>query len=364
MPPPSNLPESHADRIRTLREHPENVLMPGDLFMRSGPQDYVGAALAITATLYFRDAHLPEVREAVAACFDEYEAVAGPHLTWLWHEGPRNRSGKSSYARSRPLRTMLARLDEDDALSFGYVSGKQPHDAGEWEFHVFGRRGWEVKLGHPELSCLRFSMPILYVEDHPTALQAMFAGFAARLRAAHGHAGYGLVLSLVREDRNQPVEAWFAERAYGLDVGSPMSGARHAQDGIKTVAWLTALDHALVDRVGGLAAIRAALPEAWFALYDYGNGLVVQAGPRPDTAPVHQPRPASLVLPNMLFRPVRLRTVGLHYGGVDDEPRLNGDAADQWLARLDVAEDDLPAYRVALLDEPRLTEATTLARRA
>ncbi|EPN25323.1 hypothetical protein A247_16859, partial [Pseudomonas syringae pv. actinidiae ICMP 19099] len=37
-----------------------------------------------------------------------------------------------------------------------------------------------------------------------------------------------------------------------------------------------------------------------------------------------------------------------------------GWAAEQWLKRFDIEEDELMAYKARLLDEPRLTKATTL----
>jgi hypothetical protein len=113
--------------------------------------------------------------------------------------------------------------------------------------------------------------------------------------------------------------------------------------------------------VGGLPAIKARLPQDWFALYDYGAGLIVQAGPTPEAAPVNQPKPARLVLPNHLFKPLRAPKVGLHSGSVNGEPRLNGEEGLQWLKRLDIGEEELTTYQTQLRDEPKLTADTTLS---
>lgn len=248
-------------------------------------------------------------------------------------------------------------------MSFIYVSGEQPHDAGDWEFQVYGLRGWKAKMGDWGLCALRFSMPLLYVEENPTALQTMFVSFARRLKAIHGYGGHGLVLSAVREDDNQPFEAFLAQRLNGLDVGHPVASATHAHEGLKTVSWLTAVNNEMVEKIGGLSTIRSELPMDWFALYDYGAGLVIQAGPRPEAAPVDQPKPARLVLPNMLLRELRAPKISVHYPSKDGEPRIIGWGAEQWLKRFDVPDDELLAYKAQLLDEPRLTRATTLADR-
>ena len=352
------------DPLQLMRDHPEAMRIQGGLLTKQGPQDYVGSVPAVTGTLFFKDAHLPEVREAICVCFDEYAVIAGHHFTWLWREEPPEGPPKIPYPKAKSMRSMLKHMKENDLVSFAYISGSQPHDAGDWEFQVSGVRGWQAKMQNWGLSVLRFSMPILYVEENPTAFQAMFISFAMRLKAVHGYGGYGLVLSLVRSDDNQPFEAYLAEKLSGFDVGTPVGVSQAALAGLKTVSWLTAVNRDMVELVGGLSTIRSELPMDWFALYDYGAGLVIQAGPKPDAAPTDRPKPARLVLPNALFKPVRMPQIGsLHRNSVDGEPRLNGWAAEQWLKRFDIDESELMVYKAQLLDEPKLTPATTLQNR-
>jgi hypothetical protein len=348
------------DPIQLMREHPEKMRVPGGLLTKRGPQDYVGSVPAITGTLFFKNAHLPEVREAICACFDEYEAIATPYLTWLWREEPPEGPDKFAYPIAPSMRSMVKRMKENDLLAFTYTSGEQPYDAGDWEFDVSGMRGWEAKMVVRGTSVLRFSLPMLYVEEHPTAFQAMFVNFARRLRALHGYGGHGLVLSAVRLSENQPFEAFLANKLNGLDVGHPVAGATHAHLGIKTVSWLTAVNSEMVEKVGGLSAIRSELPMQWFAFYDYGAGLVIQAGPKPEAAPTDQPKPARLVLPNLLFKEIRTPKVSVHYASKEGEPRIIGWAAEQWLKRFDIEEDELLTYKARLLDEPKLIKASTL----
>ncbi|KEZ67477.1 MULTISPECIES: type VI immunity family protein [Pseudomonas] len=348
------------DQAQLIREHAEKMRVPGGLLTKQGPQNYVGSVPAITGTLFFNDAHLPEVREAICSCFDEYEALAKEHLTWLWREEPPEGPDKFAYAKAPPMRSMVKRMKENDLVAFTYISGKQPHDAGDWEFDVSGMRGWEAKMLVCGTSALRFSMPRLYVEEHPTAFQAMFVSFARRLKAIHGYSGHSLVLSAVRVSDNQPFEAFLAEKLHGLDVGHSVAGSAHAHEGIKTVSWLTALSNEWIEKIGGIGEIQAELPMDWFALYDYGSGLVIQSGPIPEAAPTDQPKPARLVLPNRLLKAIRAPKVSLHNPSKNGEPRIIGWAAEQWLKRFDIEEDELMAYKARLLDEPKLTKATTL----
>lgn len=335
---------------------------PGGLLTKQGAQEYVGSVPALTATLFFKDAHTKDMREAICQCFEEYEAIAKDHLTWLWREEPPEGPDKQPYAKAKPMREMMKNMHEDDLVSFGYVSGQKPHDAGEWEFHVSGIRGWQEKMGTWGLCSLRFSLPLLYFGEHPIAFQTLFLSFARKLKAEHGYGGYGLVLSLVRRDECEPFEAYYSDQMHGFDVGSPVWNSEAVKNGIKTVSWLTAINNDMVEKLGGLYMINSELPPLWFAKYDYGNGIVIQAGPTPEAAPVAtNPKPAILVLPNMTLKAVRTPKIGsLHHNSQNGEPCITGWAAEQWLQRFDVPEEELIEYKAKLLYEPKLTKATTL----
>ncbi|MCM5680544.1 DUF3396 domain-containing protein [Schlegelella sp. S2-27] len=350
------------DYEKFLLENLDKVQIPGGLLTRKGRQDYIGAVPAFTGTLYFVDAHTDAVRNAICQCFEEYEALAKEHLTWLWREDPPEGPDNVAYPKAKPMRDMMQGLGENDLVSFYYESGAQPHEAGSWEFQVVGRRGWQARMKGLGYSSLRFSMSILHVHQHPTAFQQMFVNFASRLKAVHGYGGIGLVRSVVRDDDNEPVEAYMSEHMYGLDIGSAFGLSRSVVAGIKTVSWLTAINKEMIEKIGGQFRIQSELPGTWFALYPYSNGLVIQAGPKALGAFVNEdPKPATYVLPNMLLKEVRTPKIGhIHGGSADGKPRIRGKAAEDWLQRFDVPEDELLAYKAKLLNEPKLSKETML----
>jgi hypothetical protein len=351
--------------IKWMNTHERNVL-PGAMLMKHGPHDYIGAALAVRGTLYFHGSHTAEVREAICQCFDAYETIAKPHLTWLWREEPPEGPDKFAYDKARPLRDMMSRLDADDHVGFAYIGGQKPHDASPWLFYVSGLRRWEAKLGWKGLDSLEFSLPRSVIDAHPRLFQQLFTDFARRLAAAHGHAGFAFNLSAVRWEENEATEAVMVSKMAGLDAGTSTLVARHGKTGIvdhiKTVGWLTAINASMVDAAGGIETLRSELPRDWFAKYDYGTGLVIQAGPEPEIAPVElDPKPAIYVLPNMALQTIRVRHIdSLHSYPKEGEPRLAGAAAERWLRRFDVPPEEILAYKAKLLDEPRLTPASLL----
>jgi hypothetical protein len=62
----------------------------------------------------------------------------------------------------------------------------------------------------------------------------------------------------------------------------------------------------------------------------------------------------------MLFKEVRTPKAHLHYNSMGGEPRIIGPGAEQWLKRFDIEDNELMTYKAKLLDEPKLTKATTL----
>ena len=340
--------------------------MPGALLMKYGPQDYVGATIAVRGTLYFKGAHTPEVREALCQCFDAYQAVAKDHLTWLWRDEPPSGPDKFAYTKAPELRSMVKQMDEDDHFGFTYTGGEKPHDASPWLFSTFGQRAWQARMGSWGVDSLIFSIPRELVDANPTLFQKLFVEFCRLLKVEHGHGGFALNLSPVRKEPNQPTEAFMVARMAGLDAGSGhLIGCwpdKDTENHIINVGWLTAINRAMVEKVGGFFTVRSELPAGWFAKYDYGNGIVIQAGPEPEIASVElDPKPAIYVLPAMTLKDLRLAdTFDLHYGSKDGEPRLTGLAAKEWFARFDVPEEDLIHYKAKLLGEPKLTDATVL----
>ncbi|MGY2293276.1 DUF3396 domain-containing protein [Pseudomonas sp. SDO528_S397] len=351
-----------------LSKQPHLLEMPGNLLMKGGREDYIGAVLCLRGTLYFKDAHTPLVREALCQCFDHFKRLAEPNLTWLWREEPPQGKPLTAYSDAKPLREMMEAMDEDDDLSFSYTSGQQSNDAGAWLFDLFGQRGWEAKMGD-DLSVLEFSVPLIYQEQNPVAFLKLFFDAARRLAAQQGYAGHAFNLCVTKRDDNEPTEAFMAARMPGLDVGTAALLANIPEfkpTKIKTVSWLTVLDQARLDLVGGLDALRAQLPASHFAFYEYGNGIIIQAGAYPSLGgDAEDPKPAAYVVLNQALKSIRYDTVGsLHGGSHDGELRLVGWSADQWLKRLDVDEADIPAWREKLLNnEPHLDATTTLSER-
>lgn len=355
---------SNSDWLAQIQQHPETLLLPGAMLMKGGPSNYIGAAFAFTGTLFFDGAHEKTVRDQVCDCFDEYAAVAGDHLTWLWREEPPAGPAVQPFADAKPMRKLSAAMEEDDLFSFCYTGGVKKDDASPYMFHVSGERGWKARKKSKPLSVLVFSLPILPVEQNPRVLLQLFYSFAKRLKPLHGFAGHSLVMSPSRVDENEPTQAFMAEKMVGLDVGDSVFMSSRLRGGFKTVSWLTALSSELLSKVGSVDDLRQELPPSWFAFYDYDGGLIVQAGAKPDVGSVDLGLPPAYVLANHALEAARIPAFETFHGASHDgEPRIMGAAAEAWLHRLDVSPDELLSYKARMLTEPKLDAGNTLGER-
>jgi hypothetical protein len=348
---------------QALRDNQNKLKFPGRMLMRKGPDEsYVGVVPAIAGVLYFKGGHTSEGRQRIAECFALFTEQAKAELRWMLLSEPPKGPDRYPVAKAPPLGKYLDALDKSYGFGIVFHNGQQDVDAGDWTFEVFARHDWQARMPRYGPDVLRFSMPLLHVLDNPTAFQRLFVSLADKLGAVHGHGGYALMLSSMRESDNQSFEAWFVPQANGFDAGHPLSVARHAQDKLKTVSWLTAVNAQMVKKVGGQHRLYSELPRDWFAFYPYSNGLVIQGGPSPNAAALSiDPKPAIYVLPHMLFKDVIADDIkGLHNASVSGEPRMNESETRDWMQRFEVPDSELMAYRAKLLGEPKLTEDTTL----
>jgi hypothetical protein len=132
-----------------------------------------------------------------------------------------------------------------------------------------------------------------------------------------------------------------AMRFCALDVNAPSGTSIHCEHGIKSINWLTAVSHRLLERVGGAEAVaKAAGPE--IVVHPYSNGAVFQAGETPQIGDSQQGLipPAYVALgkalkPLRAAYPDRLVTAPPNFGPLAPGENANKVFTQRWLARFD-----------------------------
>lgn len=347
------------EEYKLWAEKQEEGATGGGLFAKGGPEDYVGAVPAIRAVLYFKEGYSDEMREMIAQCFDDYSEIAKDHLTWLWQdEPPKEESENLAFNKAKPIRDSLKNYSPMKAFYFLYTSGKEKFATGAWEFAVGGVSKWRSEMGIYQ-SSLTFSMPIVWVEENSKLFIELFIKCAQRLKANHGYAGYACIISQIREEKNEPTEAFFSRKWWAMDVGSPTKESNNLINGIKTVSWLTAINYEWFNKIKEKEMLNSELPMNWFVGYDYGNGVVFQSGTLPLSGSVEEdPLPAPYVLLNRILKPLRVEKIGsLHRGNQDnpEAPLITGYRAEAWMKRFDIEDDQKLEYFEKLQNEPKLS---------
>lgn len=111
------------------------------------------------------------------------------------------------------------------------------------------------------------------------------------LRPGHGTAGLSFIPDFGFGLSAQSTLAWpMIARHPGFDwpdVGTwCVRASKDPQRSIRTVGWLTILDDAFVERLGGRAALEAKLT-ADCLIHDWDGGILIQAGPMPRAGDVN-----------------------------------------------------------------------------
>ncbi len=346
------------EEYKLWAEQQEQGAIGGGLFAKGGPEDYVGAIPAIRAVLYFKEGFSDDMREAIAQCFDDYQAYAKDHLTWLWQdEPPKGERENIAFSDAKPIRESLKNYSPMKAFNFIYISGKEKFATGPWEFNASGASKWQIINGTYQ-STLTFSMPIEWVEENTKIFIELFIKFANRLKAKHGYAGYACIISRIRDDKNEPTEAYLSRKWWAMDVGNPYLESDNLLNGIKTVSWLTAINYEWFNPIKEEQALNSELPMNWFIGYDYGTGIVIQAGNLALNGFVEEdPLPAPYVLLNRVLKPLRVEKIGsLHRvnHNNDENPLITGYRAEAWMKRFDIEEAEKLDYFGKLQQEAKL----------
>ncbi|WGS49297.1 DUF3396 domain-containing protein [Paraburkholderia sp. D15] len=351
--------------LQWAKENQSKALIPNALLEPRYPHEGIGAALVIRAVLYFEGAYETSVRLTLAACLDEYLASSGDVFNFVWHNG----KAFQTFKRAKPMRKLATSLKENDRFDFNFTSGEQASDAGFYGFHTFGMRAWQQKMGTRGIDVVEFSWPMLAVQENPDVFARLFFNAAQRLNAIHGHAGHAVNLSPVARQENEATEYWISQMMPGFDVGPAIDNAtRDLKGQIKTVSWLTAIDKAMFDKVGGARGLRAELPPSWFSLHDYGAGVIIRAGVEPSSGDAGSDAerpwlpPAYVVLDHALL-PIRATSLDvLQQGTINGDAPVYGTVAstNAWLRRFETDENGLLAAKAALLDTPPLQPSNVL----
>lgn len=235
---------------------------------------------------YFRGGETAEKRSAMLQCFQDYESLCGPMLSWWVVENKSLRAVAKLKVRDMSPYLLSPKWETPDAYeeacTFVWHGGQCREDASPIRIEGFGQSRFDMEHGD-SYSHLRVSFPVTFWADKCEALFDMVLRWSARLQPVHGYGGVTLIQSMnnglvqMYEDE----ECGFATDFPGIEIDDPISTANSTQLGIKGGNWLTLIENAYVSKLGGPEQLRSELgPD--FQIQGYSGGMLIVAGSCPE----------------------------------------------------------------------------------
>jgi hypothetical protein len=293
-----------------------------------GPDDHVFLLIGHQATLYCERGRSAEARQRVRACLDAFLTVARPHLRWM--TTPDGKRWEPFEDRRADAFCALLDGPAADTWEMHWHGARYPDETSEFQFEAFGQDRVRGRLSY-----LRVALPLGAFPESAGAFAALVRYLCQLLLPCHGYGGIAFVESTDPGVKNQaqPTVYALAQRFPGIEVDRPLIHLLRVEGGIKGVNWLTVLGPRFVERMGGTAALRAALPEP-FVFHPFDGGLLLQAGPVPQTGDRNQKLwPAFYPELARLLRPIRIKEHPCFDYGVPG--RFTAETTMEWLTRFD-----------------------------
>jgi hypothetical protein len=300
--------------------------------------DIVAVRLGLLCTLYVQHPQDRAVRQALAECGDQYQAMFGEHLSLYL-----NPTGNGRFVRypkgGVSLAEYLANNNAPDAL-FGpsFSSGANVRDASSYSVDIWAsrRRGLPTDDDPAYFSA---TLPFAFLKDQPgtAAFQRLVHGWCRILKPYCGYAGIGAIQSVEGAERDRTAYDVYpiAVRFPGVEIEDAGAVSRRMGSHIKGVNWLTALSDEVLAPIGGRQALLAQLDEN-FRIMEYEGGVLIQAGPAPELGDVNRTQvPRFYRQLSRLVRPVRMEFPKGDSFIRPPNADENTEATNRWLARFD-----------------------------
>lgn len=286
--------------------------------------------LGIIATFYLDKGWDDGVRAAVAGCFEHYHSIFGSMLRWARNTKNKRWVPANSEKMMSP-RDLFAvdSIDEDMAWEFDYHSGKSEEEAGQFCIHGLGSPRWE----EDDLSYLSITVSYDWFYTHREEFIHLVLDWCKQLAPLHGYAGLSLIESpdvAIRRD-HEVLVVGLAKRFPGVELDYPYSHVIYLKQGLKGVNWLTIIGEEFLSQQKDSASKMQSVREV-ARVYDYGKGVVIQAGEQPESGDINRNHfPDAYRKVNKHFRAWRVHKLGRFHGSTGFDQA----ASEAWLARFD-----------------------------
>ena len=346
----------------------------------------------VIGTVFFAHGAKPDGRRGLLACFDRFDELFGSHLISgkdedLAHLSKKNAKGVEKIRRAivdtpEFLQVSVTRSSAPNATSAPDYEISTLTDIENPEDYV-SPEGWTAPKGQEAgYSYLKFSVPMeLVTRPEGQEQYEQFLRYVCEQLDVRG--GYGGLSAVTAYNyHNWQAQEWaIASRFSGIEIDACAHLSKHewntsSYDGtqvrmtaiypylrpgskvgswgfIKSVNWYTLLGDLFVERLGGDAALRAALDRGDILAERINHCVLVRAGPFPRLGAPEEGLPEPYVFVNKVLRVLRNpKPDGLHLYE-PDLPNADARNARAWQARFDLWDAPPIPEPPTIVPEPR-----------
>jgi hypothetical protein len=216
---------------------------------------------------------------------------------------------------------------KQDILMLRLDNSMAPDDAADRGFVM-------VAIEDDHAGALRLVLNREFIDESVSPLVEVAKSLARKLSFSSGHCGYSLNWNnngdLAHAAKGEI--AVLSQRYPGIDIPDLDGDLVVIKSGLKCINWLTFLNKEYCERLGGSKKLHESLGKD-IALHSLSNGVIIQAGPRPDIGDVN--RRSRLPLYKKVGSVVSsLRAKG-HPEFIPTVTTYDEEATEKWLARFD-----------------------------
>lgn len=281
------------------------------------------ALITADVTLYFN--RLDGLASGITNALNVVLPMLSPHVRWYRTESMSKDKKTTKRLFEEVISWFVDRFPEREEYGLVLTSGDTPEDVGPWGLTL----SIEPDLMETETGYIQISLPIAELQT-PSKLFDLAVELANNLFFRSGHAGYSINYE---EGEMNPwldaqMRAWH-NRYQALDARDLASSGWQFCHSIKGVGWLTLLDLAFVEQLGGIEAIQKKLPLG-VNVQQLDHGVIIQAGNKPVLGDKNRQEDLSdLRAVNDLISPIRIKDdiVIRAFGDMD--------GTKDWIERLD-----------------------------
>ena len=219
----------------------------------------------------------------------------------------------------------------DQELEFGLRSGDVSSEATDFSISGLFLASWQS-----DPSYFKFTVPITFFADRDDAFVSLVKSTIQKCPPLHG---YGGLMIAEAQNRNilqkfEPIVYSIAQRFMGLEVDRPYSHLAYVPSGIKSVNWLTFVDHKLIYNKPEIATWLEKPTLETIKTGRIGSTVFVQSGERPEIGDKQKQRyPTAYVETAKQLKSIKITLHRSFHSGLPG--RFTRETSEEWLQRLE-----------------------------